>query len=296
MMRTNRVGDSDGIRDLPALHAFHAAGRDGHADRYGLHHTTSSPAALAAFEQATEAVLAHRPYAIDAIDRSLILEPHMVASLALAGFSYVILARPETVAMARLMYLRAICAAEINTTVTPDEQALLQALDFAVRGRLRSSANVLDEHITHTASPLVMIKLSHALRFMVGDAGGMLRTTHHVLATSSSRRTGFGFILGMHAFALEETGEYADALSIGMKAVQAEPADSWGAHAVAHVFEMTGRPQMGINWLQRTAEHWRQCNNFSGHMVWHMALFHLEAGDYSRALALYYQAVQPQGS
>lgn len=296
MMRMAKPGESGGIRSIIGLDALHPSDRNIALDLYGMQHNTCSAAALEAFEQATLAVMAHRPDAIDAIDRSLSLEPHMVASLALAGFCYVILARSETVAMARLMYLRAICAAEINGSVTSDEHALLQSLDFAVRGRLRSSANVLDEHLTREAGPLLMIKLCHALRFISGDAGGMLRTTHHVLATSSVDRAGYGFILGMHAFALEETGELADALKVGMEAVQMEHADSWGAHAVAHVFEMTRRPQKGLTWLRRTEEHWRHCNNFAHHLTWHAALFHLELGRHQRALELYDEAIHPGSS
>lgn len=141
-----------------------------------------------------------------------------------------------------------------------------------------------------------MVKLSHALRFMAGDQAGLRRTTHHVLATNSTDRTGYGFILGMHAFALEETGTYAEALRTGLDAVEREPTDSWGMHAVAHVFEMTGRSRIGLAWLRATEDRWALCNNFAGHMAWHSALFLLEQRDHGRVLELYDTAVRASRS
>ncbi len=58
-----------------------------------------------------------------------------------------------------------------------------------------------------------------------------------------------GYILGCHAFTLEETGEFARAERIGREGVALAPDDAWGLHAVAHVYDSTGRARAGLDWL-----------------------------------------------
>ncbi len=96
-----------------------------------------------------------------------------------------------------------------------------------------------------------------------------------------------GFILGCHAFALEETGEFERAERIGRDGVALAPDDAWGLHAVAHVYESTGRARAGLDWLTGREAAWAHCNNFRFHVWWHRALMHLDLGEYETALALY---------
>ena len=56
---------------------------------------------------------------------------------------------------------------------------------------------------------------------------------------------GYGYVLGTHAFALEETGDYARGEESGRKAVEINPRDVYAIHAVAHAMEMQGRQEDG---------------------------------------------------
>ena len=58
-------------------------------------------------------------------------------------------------------------------------------------------------------------------------------------------------------------------------------------HAVAHVFDMTGRTREGVTWLANQPETWAHCNNFRYHVWWHLALFHLDHGEHAEVLRLY---------
>jgi tetratricopeptide (TPR) repeat protein len=107
---------------------------------------------------------------------------------------------------------------------------------------------------------------------------------------------GRGFLLGCRAFALEELGDYAAAERTGRRAVEIEPEDAWGLHAVSHVHEMQGRTAEGIAWIERARPVWTACNNFGFHMAWHLALFHLELGDHARVLRLYDGEVRPSAT
>ena len=118
---------------------------------------------------------------------------------------------------------------------------------------------------------------------MLGDASGMLASSARILDRWSPSGAGYGFLLGCHAFALEELGHFEAAERIGRRAVEIEPADAWGLHAVGHVYEMQGRTGQGIAWLEAARPAWSRCNNFTFHIAWHLALFQLERGEHRPA-------------
>jgi tetratricopeptide (TPR) repeat protein len=92
----------------------------------------------------------------------------------------------------------------------------------------------------------------------------------------------------MHAFGLEECGDYARAEDAGRRAIALQPLDAWAHHAVAHVMEMQGRAEDGIGWMIAREACWGAADNFfKVHNWWHRALFHLDLGQFEEALALY---------
>jgi hypothetical protein len=263
-------------------------------DRYAGRHASGEPAAVAAFEEAVLGVLAHRPSAGAALDRALAADPGLVAAHALKGLAAVILARAELIAPARAALARAEAALAERGGGSAGERALVAALAAAVEGRLAAAADRLDRHLAGTPRDLLAVKLSHALRFMLGDAPGMLAVTAGVLPAWAPTAPGYGFLLGCHAFGLEECGELRAAERTGCLALRHEPSDAWGLHAVAHVHEMERRTEEGIAWLERARPVWSRCNNFSFHVAWHLALFHLEQGRHERVLAIYDREVRPE--
>jgi len=98
---------------------------------------------------------------------------------------------------------------------------------------------------------------------------------------------GYHAVLGMHAFGLEECGDYARAEAQGRAGVELEPRDGWAQHAVAHVMEMQGRERDGIAWMRADPAAWSTDSFFRVHNWWHLALYHLELGEIDEVLALY---------
>ena len=107
---------------------------------------------------------------------------------------------------------------------------------------------------------------------------------------------GYGYVLGMYAFGLEETALYSRAEDIGRRALEINPRDPWAVHAVTHVMEMQGRLRDGIEWLTAREKDWAPNNGFAFHNWWHLALFHLDAGDIARVLELYDRRIRPAPS
>jgi hypothetical protein len=98
----------------------------------------------------------------------------------------------------------------------------------------------------------------------------------------------YGSMLAYHAFGLEEAGDYARAEDESRAAAVLEPLSFWPHHTVAHVMEMTGRPEDGLGWMAAREALWSTPQHPNQvHIWWHKALFHIELGQYDAALGLY---------
>jgi tetratricopeptide (TPR) repeat protein len=140
---------------------------------------------------------------------------------------------------------------------------------------------------------LLALQVAHLGDFMLGRQTGLRDHVAQVLHAWDPSVPGYGYVLGMYAFGLEETGDYPRAEEAGRRAVELEPRDGWASHAVAHVMEMQGRLGEGIAWLGETSGAWEPDNAVSFHNWWHLALYHLDAGDAAKALALYDDRIRP---
>ena len=117
-----------------------------------------------------------------------------------------------------------------------------------------------------------------------------------VLPAWSARWPGYSAVLAMHAFGLEERGDYASAEHAARRALEFDARDARAHHVMAHVFEMTGRPAAGLNWLRAHAGGWDGDTMVARHGNWHMALFHLARGDVAAGLELYDRRIAPGAS
>lgn len=130
---------------------------------------------------------------------------------------------------------------------------------------------------------LFAAKLLQLLYFAEGDAVGMRAVIARVLPYHRSTAEAHG----MHAFALAETGRMLDAERAAHRAL-ALGDDPWAHHALAHVFERSGRAQQGRDWMDAHAAAWAGCSSFLyTHNWWHAALFALALGDDLGALQIY---------
>ncbi|WP_075214397.1 tetratricopeptide repeat protein 38 family protein [Mongoliimonas terrestris] len=262
-------------------------------DSYALQTSSAAGAATAAFEEAVHGLGAHRPSTGAAVGRTLAADPNHVPAHVLKGFANLILAREELVPAAGAALKDARGALAAKDGGTADERVLVEALALAEAGRFAAAADRLDQGFADRPATFLPFKIANALRFMLGDAAGMLAASDRMLTAWRPDDPAAGFLLGCHAFGLEEHGLYDAAESFGRRAVALQPDDAWGLHAVSHVHEMRGDTAAGIAWLEEGRPNWTRCNNFSFHMAWHLALLRLEEGDHDGVLALYDEAVRP---
>ncbi|MEO3472808.1 hypothetical protein AAFN86_13140 [Roseomonas sp. CAU 1739] len=249
--------------------------------------TTESAAAAQDFDAAVMALLGQKAEAGARLGAALAADPLLVAGHALAGFAQMLAARRPLIAEAMASLARARDAIAARGA-TPRERALTQALAcWTEGGDMDRAAAGLEAMVQEDPHDILALRLSHGIRFMLGQAAEMRHAIEGALPRWDATMQGYAYLLGCHAFALEETGDAARAEVVGRRAVAMEPGDLWGAHAVAHAIGAQGRMREGIAWLRWLEPNLAGGSNFVRHVHWHRALFHLALGQNEEALALY---------
>jgi tetratricopeptide (TPR) repeat protein len=177
--------------------------------------------------------------------------------------------------------------AAIGRDLSEREKLHLAGAQAWAEGEIAGAAGFWERALALDPSDLLALRLAHDTHFFLGASEKLRDVPLAVLPSYRSDASRRGFVLGMAAFGLEETGDYAQAEQAGREAVELNPADAWAVHAVAHVLEMQDRPKEGIAWLQGLEQHWTPAALLAVHNWWHAALFLIELGALDEVLALY---------
>ncbi|MFQ5626574.1 MAG: tetratricopeptide repeat protein, partial [Methyloligellaceae bacterium] len=175
---------------------------------------------------------------------------------------------------------------------TRREQMHVAALEHWLAGNLSKACKVWQELLDQWPADIMALRLHHNGSFWTGDREGLARAPAGVLKALGEDTPASGFIIGMAAFGLEESGDYSQAEKFGRQAVERNENDLWALHAVAHILEMQGRREEGRNLLNQPYGTWSDRNPFKDHLWWHAALFALELGDTAQVLELYDREVR----
>lgn len=215
-------------------------------------------------------------------ESALAQSPRFVMAHALKAYLNLLGTEPDGLPIARAAY-----EAAAPLSCTPQERGHLEAIQHLVNGRWHAASQVLEDIAIAHPRDLLALQAGHVIDFFVGDARMLRDRIARALPAWSTDMPGYHTVLGMHAFGLEETGDYRGAEAAGRKATEIEPRDAWAQHAVAHVMEMQGRHQDGIVWMQANPDAWSRDSFFAVHNWWHLALYHLDLGDIDAVLGLF---------
>ncbi len=162
----------------------------------------------------------------------------------------------------------------------------LRAAHSWASGQWDDATHCLERALLRDSRDLLALKIAQDLYFFLGQSNDILGVVARVLGAWPPERPGWGYLQGMYAFGLEETGDYQQAEIRARAALQKDPRDTWASHALAHVFEMQGRQPEGVAFLDASSRYWSS-SFFAIHNWWHYALYHLELGEIDEALSLY---------
>jgi hypothetical protein len=253
-----------------------------HTDAAGHDLSGATADGIAHFEAAAHQFRCYIGDPLATVDAALAAAPQMVMAHVLKAYLHLLGTEPGGLAVARECH-----AAAAGLAATDRERGHLQAVRLLAEGRWRAAGRVLEDvSIAHPRDALAL-QAGHQVDFFRGDSRMLRDRIARALPAWSPSVPGYHALLGMHAFGLEETGDYARAEAQGRAAVELQRRDTWAWHAVAHVMEMRNRPADGIAWMTADADAWSEDSFFSVHNWWHLALYHLELGAVDEVLRLF---------
>ena len=130
--------------------------------------------------------------------------------------------------------------------------------------------------------------------FFLGRSAAIRDCAERVLPAWDRDNPLAGFVLGLYAFGLEETGDLKRAEDFGREALVRNPRDAWATHALAHVMETANRHEEGVAFLKSTRADWAHAHFMAHHNGWHLALFLIEQGRFDEVLADYDRYTAPK--
>ncbi|WP_042885726.1 tetratricopeptide repeat protein [Cupriavidus necator] len=255
-----------------------------HTDSRGVSVSSTNTNSLERFEAALELLHGYYGDPLTVIDHALDEDPAFVMGHVMRA-GMMITAGDGTV---EPMLRQSVEAGEaLSASANERERRHIAAARAWLDGQFARSIQLYGDIVVDYPRDSLALQIAHIGDFLLGQSTLLRDRIAQVLPHWNTRVPGFGYVLGMHAFGLEETHLYEQAEERGRFALELNPRDPWAIHAVAHVMEMQGRQDEGIDWLSGRAADWSQDNMMAVHNWWHLALFHLELGHATQVLDIY---------
>lgn len=253
--------------------------------------SNSDAATLALYEQALREFQSYVGDAVATIERALAARPDFVLGHVFRAGVLMTFAERRFARMAA----DSLAAAEpLLTNANARERGLVAATRKLVDGDWQGACALYDRVLVEHPRDAFALQTAHIYDFARGDALNLRNRVSRVLPQWSADLPGYSYVLGLHAFGLEECNQYAEAEAAARQALELERRDGWAVHAAVHCMEMQGRVDEGIQFLHAREADWSPDNGFAFHNWWHLALFHLDRGEDARVLELYDTRVYPQ--
>jgi tetratricopeptide (TPR) repeat protein len=251
-------------------------------DATGYPVSGATPDSLLAFEQAQHELRCYINDPVATVDKALAASPTMTMAHVLKAYLHLLGTEPGGLPVAR-----ACLEAAAGLPANEHERFHLEAVRAITAGRWRDAGRILEDLSAEYPRDALALQAGHLVDFFLGDSRMLRDRIARALPHWGRSMPGYHAMIGLHAFGLEETGDYAQAEKQGRLSVELEPRDGWGQHAVAHVMEMTNRPRDGIAWMRDNVDDWSRDSFFAVHNWWHLALYHLELEQIDEVLRLF---------
>jgi tetratricopeptide (TPR) repeat protein len=242
-------------------------------DAYGLTVSTADPDALGLYDRAVHALLSWHADALPLFRAAAERDPGLALAHAGAAICLFLEERfPEAKAASD-----AARAAAVGQTER--ERSHVAAITTWTSGQVPEAERLMREHLAAWPRDAMVLQRLYYVLFWLGRFPDMLQMTDAI----RGHYPGSSFVLGMHAFALEEADRCGAAIVVAEQALALEPNDAWAVHALAHALYESASFDAGVTRLPPAIQPCRGLNWFRNHLLWHLALIHFARGDYGRA-------------
>jgi tetratricopeptide (TPR) repeat protein len=158
----------------------------------------------------------------------------------------------------------------------------VEALALLVTSHPAQTERAMREHLAAWPGDRLIVQRLYFVWFWQGRFPEMLALTGALVRWSPAD----SFLLGLHAFALEQAGRCDEAVRVAQAAISANPRDAWAIHALAHALYEMAAFDTGVRRLPAAIHPCTHLGWFRNHLLWHLTLMFLAAGDYERASTL----------
>jgi hypothetical protein len=148
----------------------------------------------------------------------------------------------------------------------------MQAIALWLRGDFYAASQAYADILNDYPRDMMALQFGHQTDFLLGHVSSTRDRPARMAGHWSEADQDYSFILGMQAFGLEECGHYPQAEAMALRCVTLNPRDTWGVHALAHCYEMQGKTEAGISFMENCEAMWSGKNYLSIHNRWHLGL------------------------
>ena len=205
---------------------------------------TGPRAAVAAYDRAISHLVRFQPEVVDAAGESA--AGGCVMGRLLGAYLGLMSTEEGAVSVAREALGPYAAPDADESALQPRERAHLAAARRWIGGDMAGAGALLGAISIEYPTDLLALSAGHQIDFFRGDAINLRDRIGRALGAWRGEDPRTGFLYGMYAFGLEECNQYGQAADAGSKAVDANPDDVWGIHAVVHTYEMRGDIPHGV--------------------------------------------------
>ncbi len=263
-------------------------------DARGLGMTGSAEGAQR-YDQAIDHLIRFQPEVVDAGAAAVAADQDCVLARVFCAYLALMSTEEGAVAEARDA-LGSLHARDLGAAMLPRERAHVAAAERWIDGDMAGAGDLLGAISVEYPRDLLALSVGHQIDFFTGDAVTLRDRIGRAIGGWRPDDSQLGFVQGMYAFGLEETNLYQQSEEAGQAAVERNPDDVWGIHAVVHTYEMAGRIPDGVRFMRGREADWQRGNFLNVHNSWHYALYLLQGGDADGALAMYDRMIRHAGS
>ncbi|XP_077990512.1 tetratricopeptide repeat protein 38-like isoform X2 [Glandiceps talaboti] len=175
-----------------------------------------------------------------------------------------------------------------TSDVSPLEKLHIDAVEHLALGNTKRACDKWEESLLHYPTDSWAMRSYFIGQLCLGQSQAYRDKLASVIPqwkTTMSTNM-YSYIKGLYAFSLQETNLFSEAEVEAMQALQLNPKEAWSIHTVEHIKEMQGKPDEGIAFVENRLDNCKKFGQY-GHLVWHLALYYIEKGDYESAMTLY---------
>ncbi|HKP67280.1 MAG TPA: tetratricopeptide repeat protein, partial [Casimicrobiaceae bacterium] len=189
--------------------------------------TGATPAAVELYEHALATSLAWRYGAADLVDAALRKAPSFVMAQVLKA--WLLLAGRD---VRRIGAGRPMLSTLARLPANARERLHVAAIRAVVDDNYEGAKRLLGDLLRRYPTDVLALQIAHSLDYLTGDSGALKSRVHALLAAWSPAMPGYDAVLAMHAFSLEENGEFDRAEREALEALASNPENARAHHVL----------------------------------------------------------------